>query len=414
MQAIFGDLLVSPDYQGRVENLMNYIAGDKFAEDLAKAQAEHHDDDEDEEMEFGTWARPYNVKNGVLTVPVKGMLMNGFPFAFGDWATGYEYIIGAVSKGVADAGVSAIVLDVDSVGGTTAGLFDSVDALYELRNDKPIRAVANESAYSAAYAIASAADDITVTRTGGVGSIGIIARHVDQSEALAARGIKVSFIYAGDHKIDGRPELPLSDAAKERFQARVDEQYDIFVATVARNRDVEEQAVRDTEASIYTARESVENGLADQVGTLDGIVSASAETKQREGVLLMSDQDTSVVEQATHEAAVAAATSEGTATGRTDERARVAAILGHEEAKDRPALAKSIALETDMSPEAAAKVLAAAAKETAEAPKDKSTFEKAMDASGNPELGTGDDPTDDQPASRVDAIFESVGMAKKS
>jgi ClpP class serine protease len=222
--------------------------------------------------------------------------------------------------------------------------------------------------YSAAYAIGSAADSITVTRSGGVGSIGVVQGHKDVSEAMKQDGLKMTFIFAGKHKVDGNSYEPLPPAVKARMQSRIDVLYEEFVATVARNRGMEAQAVRDTEALSFTAPEAVENGLADSIGSLDDAVAAfAADLNQDEGDIEMSTTDTTAVALAAHEAAVTAARAEGLAAGRaegntagvaagvTAERARVNAILASDEAKARPVAALAVALDSDMS-EASAKV----------------------------------------------------------
>lgn len=241
------------------------------------------------QMEDGFWYaagdwraqfRPYVVKDGVLHIPVKGVLLNDFPFAFGAWATGYEYIWRAFQRGLEDGNVRAIALVEDSPGGEVAGNFDLVDRIFAARGQKPIRAFAAESAYSAAYSIASAADQITVTRTGGVGSIGVVTMHIDVSKALDDDGYKITFIHAGKHKVDGNAYEPLPDEVKARIQARIDGLYDLFVATVARNRGLEESAVRSTEALTYSASEALSVRLADNIGSLDDALAAFAADPQ--------------------------------------------------------------------------------------------------------------------------------------
>src|SRR5699024_6624417 len=101
--------------------------------------------------------RPYVVRDGVLQIPVKGVLLHNFPYQFGSWATGYTYIQRAFERGLDDDQVKGIALVVDSPGGEVAGNFDLVDKMYERRDEKPVRAYAAEMALSAAYSIASVA-----------------------------------------------------------------------------------------------------------------------------------------------------------------------------------------------------------------------------------------------------------------
>jgi signal peptide peptidase SppA len=376
------------------------------------------------------WAsilRPYVVKDGILQIPVKGMLLHDFPYALFDWATGYIYIQKAFERGMADENVKGVALIIDSPGGMVSGCFDAIDKMLAVKS-KPVRAFAHESAYSAAYAIAMVADHIAVSRTGGVGSVGVVTMHVDQSEQLKQRGLKVTFIFAGKHKVDGNATEPLSDEVKARIQARIDESYAVFVSAVARGRGMEEQAVRDTEALTYTATQAVSVGFADSIGSLDDAVAAYAvfldDQSDNTGEDEMSEATQSApVDQA---AAVEAARTEGQSAGRgegaTAERTRIAAILGHAEAKERPALAQHLAMNTGMSPEDAATTLAAAAKETPAAKTDE-TDDTASGGTGfggamsqeNPDVGGGNGGGGNETEAKEDgsditALAASVGL----
>jgi len=134
---------------------------------------------------------------------------------------------------------------------------------------KPVWAVANDMAFSAAYALASAAQKVFVSRTGGVGSIGVIAMHVDQSVKDAQDGLHYTAVYAGSRKNDLSPHGPMTTEAQRFLQGQVDRVYGLFVDTVARHRGLSSQAVRDTEAGLYFGKDAVRAGLADAVGTLD-------------------------------------------------------------------------------------------------------------------------------------------------
>lgn len=208
----------------------------------------------------------YDVVGGVARIEVCGTLVQKLG-SLRPWSgmSGYDGIRQNFLTALTDPDVKAIMLDVDSPGGEVSGCFDLVDTIYEARGSKPIWSILNESAYSAAYAIASAADKIILPRTGGVGSIGVIWMHVDWSKALSASGIKVTFIQYGDKKAEGHPEIPLSDAARERFQADIDSMGELFVATAARNRNISVKAVRDTQAATYLGAAGVSHGLADAV-----------------------------------------------------------------------------------------------------------------------------------------------------
>lgn len=360
--------------------------------------------------------RPYNVQNGTLVIPVAGVLLNKFSFSFGRWATGYAYIEAALKRGMADSNVQRIALAVDSPGGEVAGCFECADKIYGARGEKPILAVASDHAYSAAYALASAASELVVSRSGGTGSVGVVTSHMDASQALEKMGLKVTFIYAGAHKVDGNPYEKLPDSVKDRIQDRIDRIYGVFTSSVARNRDMDEKAVRNTEALTFDAQDSVEKGFADRVGALDEELVAFAEgTATIEDEIAMTDKTKDQATTFTQEqvdAAVATARTEAAAEAATAERGRIAAILGSDEGKARPVAALSTAMKTGMSVEDAKGFLAELPEEKAEAkptekPKatGKSSFEIAMEETGNPAVGAtaGDEDagelTDDDKAS---------------
>lgn len=177
-----------------------------------------------------------------------------------------------------DEGVKAIVLDVDSPGGAVSGTDELSSMIFAARGLKPIIAHVNARAASAAYWIASAADEIVVTPTGSVGSIGILAVHDDISGALEQMGVRKTIISAGEHKADGNPYEPLSDDVRQRLQGRIDAAYDMFVRAVARNRGVSLAAVREGfgKGDMVDADPAVAEGIADSVATLE-------ETLQRFG-----------------------------------------------------------------------------------------------------------------------------------
>lgn len=222
------------------------------------------DDDDDGPAQQGDHA--YDVVGGVAVIPVCGTLVQRTgtlrPYS---GMSGYDGIRQNFMVALSDPAVEAIVLDIDSPGGEVAGCFDLVDTIYEARGTKPIWSVLSENAYSAAYAIASAADFITVPRTGGTGSVGVICMHVDMSKALDKAGLSVTIIQYGARKADGQEVAPLSKPALERFQSDIDTMGDLFVATVARNRGLSVAKIRGTEATTFLGARGVEIGFADAV-----------------------------------------------------------------------------------------------------------------------------------------------------
>jgi signal peptide peptidase SppA len=209
----------------------------------------------------------YQVQNGIATIGVYGPLMNRVmrsEFPSGGPTT-YADIRGSFDMALADEGVSEIKLEIDSPGGDVSGAFDLADHIYEARGLKPITAVVNESAFSAGYLLASSASRIIVPRTATVGSIGVIMTHADFSRAENEAGITVTHITAGAKKADFSPHMPLSDSAFKDAQSLVNGTYDLFVQTVARNRNMSDETVRGTEAGIFRGAKAVEIGLADEI-----------------------------------------------------------------------------------------------------------------------------------------------------
>ena len=219
----------------------------------------------------------YDVVAGTAIIPIAGTLVQKQsslrPYS---GMTGYNGIRQAFLTARADSAVSRIALDISSGGGEVAGCFDLVDTIHEARGDKPIAAILTESAYSAAYSIASAADTIYVPRTGGTGSIGVICMHVDLSEALTKAGLKVTFITntGADRKTDGHSEIPLSKEALAAFQHEIDTMGALFHDTVARNRGIATSAVRDMRAGTFMGADGVTAGLADAVMAPDAAFAA--------------------------------------------------------------------------------------------------------------------------------------------
>lgn len=397
--------LVSPEMQGLFEASLHEAAKmtARLEADTTAPQMHNGDDFWFADNDWRSMLRPYKVKDGILQIPVKGVLLHNFPYQYGGYATGYFYIWKAFERGLADGNVKGIALIIDSPGGEVAGNFDLVDKMFAHRGNKPVRAYAMENAYSAAYSIASVADSITVSRTGGVGSIGVVTIHVDASKMVDEMGWKVTFIFAGKHKVDGNPYEALSPEVKARIQARIDELYSVFVSTVARNRGMDEKAVRDTEALTFTASQATSNGLADHIGTLDDSVAAfAAELSLDEEDDTMSGQtkNETAVDQAAIDTAraegFAAGKAEGVTEGATSERTRISAIVNSEAGQVRPKAALKMATNEKFSAvdaEAIVEMLADLPEEKAETPAKQENatgnqFKEAMDTSENTDLGT--------------------------
>lgn len=210
--------------------------------------------------------RGYDVVGGAAIIPVLGTLVHGLagvrPVS---GMTGYDGISANLAMALDDPAVRGIVLHIDSPGGEVTGCFDLADEIFAARGRKPLLALVDEAAFSAAYAIASAADRIVVPRTAGVGSVGVIALVADVSRALEKGGVTVNVIQFGARKADGLDAIPLTPEARARFQADVDAVGHLFVETVARNRGLRPEIVQATEAGTFMGADAVRHGFADAV-----------------------------------------------------------------------------------------------------------------------------------------------------
>jgi signal peptide peptidase SppA len=210
----------------------------------------------------------------VALIPVLGVICNRANLVSDISAgggTSVEKLTAQFRQAVSDPDVTAIVLDVDSSGGSVDGIFELADEIYAARGRKKIIAVANTLAASAAYAIAAAASELVVAPSGQVGSIGVFASHEDHSKELEREGVKITQVSAGKYKTEGSSIEPLSDSARAELQAKVDDFYRMFVRAVATCRG-------DTQANVKagygqgrcaTAANALRANLADRVGTLD-------------------------------------------------------------------------------------------------------------------------------------------------
>ena len=217
-------------------------------------------------------------KEGIAVIPVIGTLVRrtvGLEAQSG--LTSYVGLEAQLDAALNDNSIKGILLDIDSPGGESGGVFDFADKVYAASRIKPIYAAVNEDAFSAAYIIAAAAQRIFIPRTGGAGSIGVIAVHLDESKAEAKAGLTYTAIYAGARKNDLSPHEPLSNPARANLQTEVDRIYGIFAQTIADYRGMDAGFIKSTEAALFFGKNAVDVGLADEEGTFDDALNALAE-----------------------------------------------------------------------------------------------------------------------------------------
>lgn len=200
--------------------------------------------------------------------------------------TSSEQFVSAHSLLLKDDTVEKVIWDVDSPGGSVSGTPEAAAELLAMRGRKPTYAVSNTLMASAAYWLATAADQIIASPSSLTGSIGVIAAHRDVSRADKQAGVRVRYVYAGKYKAEGVPGTKLDDEALAAMQQIVDDYYGQFVAGVAKARRVKEARVQNGygEGRALTAERAVAGGLADRVGTLGQIlneITPKAESTRR-------------------------------------------------------------------------------------------------------------------------------------
>ena len=215
--------------------------------------------------------RGYSIQSGVATVPVHGVLVRRAGQIQPDSTIlqSYQEVAQIMAAAQNDTRVGGILLDIDSPGGEAGGVFDLARSIRQAGQRKPVWAIANDDALSAAYVIASAADRIWSTQTAALGSLGVVALHADQSAFDAAEGIKYTYLFRGARKVDGNPHAPLSDEGAAAIQSEVDRLYENLVSLVAGHRNMKPAAIRGQEAGIYFGENAVGAGLADKIGTFE-------------------------------------------------------------------------------------------------------------------------------------------------
>ncbi|MBF0141092.1 MAG: S49 family peptidase [Magnetococcales bacterium] len=216
--------------------------------------------------------------DGIGIIPIRGTLVkraSGVDAQSG--LMSYDTIETMFLDAITDPAVRAIMLDIDSPGGEVGGVFDLGQTMMDMRGTKPVWAFA-DNAFSGAYLLASAADKIFLTQTSGVGSVGVMSVHRDESAKDQQQGISYTTITAGANKADFSPHSPLTDGAKARLQAEVNRVYDMFTSFVAVGRSIPIEAVKATEAGIFYGAEALNVRFADQVSTLREAVANLTET----------------------------------------------------------------------------------------------------------------------------------------
>lgn len=211
------------------------------------------------------------------------------------WCLGYDDVVSRF-RAACETDASTILLDIDSCGGTVAGCFAAVHEMRALaaKHGKTVAAFSNEAAYSAAYAIATVADQIYVPESGGVGSVGVIGVVSEYTALMAKEGIRVAVLTTGARKADGHPGVPLSDDALATLQGTIDKLGAQFFGLVAESRPLSAEQVQALEAACLMGQDAVDAGLADEVISRTQLIARLTGMETN-----MADEDTKAEEETT-------------------------------------------------------------------------------------------------------------------
>jgi signal peptide peptidase SppA len=214
---------------------------------------------------------------GIAVLPLYGVVTqrgNMVDDVSGPGSVSTQQFASALRQALADDTVSQILIDIDSPGGSVYGVSELADEITHARSQKPVVAIANSLAASAAYWIGCSASEFYVSPGGEVGSIGVWQAHFDHSQALAAEGVKPTLISAGKFKVEGNPYAPLDDDAQAFMQSRVDDHYASFTKAVARGRGVPIAQVREGmgQGRVLGAVEALAQSMVDGIASFDDVV----------------------------------------------------------------------------------------------------------------------------------------------
>jgi signal peptide peptidase SppA len=218
-----------------------------------------------------------NTGAGIAVLPLYGVVTqrgNMVDDISGPGSTSTQQFTSALRQVLADDTVGQILIDIDSPGGSVYGVAELASEIVKARAQKPVVAVANSLAASAAYWIGCSASEFYVTPGGEVGSIGVWQAHFDYSKALEEEGIKPTLISAGKFKVEGNPYMPLDPEAQAFMQSRVDDYYNAFIQAVAVGRGVSVNDVRNGmgEGRVLGADAALAQRMVDGIASFDDVL----------------------------------------------------------------------------------------------------------------------------------------------
>lgn len=176
------------------------------------------------------------------------------------------------TQAMINEGVESIVMMVDSGGGMAYGMFAAADYIKKITKEAGVKTTAyvDGVSYSAAYGLSVLAEEIVVNPQASVGSVGVVVALYNDSKMLEQAGVSRQFVYAGENKIPFDNKTgEFTENFIEELQKSVNNTYNSFTKHIAANRNISEQSVIDTQASVYDAEEALELGLVDKIMSLE-------------------------------------------------------------------------------------------------------------------------------------------------
>jgi signal peptide peptidase SppA len=203
----------------------------------------------------------------------------------GSGGTSVEKFTQGFREAMADDTVGGIIIDIDSPGGSVAGIQDLWDEIMGARGVKPVYGLVNSLCASAAYWIGSACAQMYAVQGSQVGSIGVYTQHVDASEAMKMEGLNATYISAGKFKVEGNELGPLSEEGRAFTQSQIDAYYTMFTGAVAKGRSAPIGQVRDGmgQGRCLMAADGLAAGMVDGIDTFDSVVKRMSKAMKASG-----------------------------------------------------------------------------------------------------------------------------------
>lgn len=350
-------------------------------------------------------------RDGVAIIPVTGPLFryaNIFTAISG--ASSYELIARDFMSALENPQITSIILDIDSPGGEVNGVSELASMIFDARGTKPVIAYASGDAASGAYWIASAADEIVVSETSALGSIGVVGIYRGKSAKESTETVEIVSSQSPHKRLD-----PMSDDGRAKLQTRIDSMADVFVSTIARNRSVTPDHVLEHYGGgdVMIGANAVNAGLADRIGSLERLIIelsspktpsppiegffSSTQPKKEKKPMNLEQLKTD------HPDLVASLHAEGSAK----EKQRLKDILSCEAAEGRQKLAQEIALHTEINAMDAQHLMKSAPKDEPEKSQS-SSFERVMSSIPNPEIA----PDGDDHIATADTVADRIASTR--